>query len=348
MKKPDHDTTRLLDDLRTAQISHLLVAAVVEFDVGSILSGGPLGFSELCERLGLRERPAIVLLTGLCSIGIIEVLPSGAIALTGYGQEKLDPGSAFHLRGYLGLGGLSADVQNMITCLKNDTPAGDVSFVYHDNDTNSALDDPDTSNLLTRAMADRARNVAPILADQLSLNGAQHLVDVGGGHGLYSLELLKANPGLRATILDRAPALEVAAEYAAAAELAERVELVCCDAHSVHLDDAPDVVLLANLLHDYDAQDAERLTHHFAHIVSPGGRVLVLDSLLESIGKGMPPVSKGPRPVAAYSALLFSICEGRCYRRDEVEDWLAGAGLRVDPTTISLPAHGSVLTGWKY
>jgi hypothetical protein len=51
--------------------------------------------------------------------------------------------------------------------------------------------------------------------------------------------------------------------------------------------------------------------------------------------------------VAAYSGLLFSISEGRCYRLDEVQQWMRSAGLRLEERIIYLPAHGSVLTGWK-
>ena len=47
--------------------------------------------------------------------------------------------------------------------------AGDVSFVYHDGDENSALENADVADALTRAMADRARNIAPSLARDLEL-----------------------------------------------------------------------------------------------------------------------------------------------------------------------------------
>lgn len=329
-----------------AQISHLLVAAVVEFDVGRVLAGGALPFDVLCQRLELKERAAIVLLTGLRSIDVIDADADGAIGLTDYGREKLDPESAVHLRGYIGLGGLSADVQAMISCLKNDQPVGDVSFVCHEGEA-SALDDPDTADLLTRAMACRARNVAPALADALDLSKASHLVDVGGAHGLYSIALLQKYPKLRATVIDREAPLKVAAEYAAEAGVSDRMTLRCDDAHQCMLDDQPNAVLLANLLHDYDTDVAARLVRHYADQLTSGGCLMVMDSLLDSVAEGMPPVSTGPRAVAAYSAMLFTICEGRCYRRDEVDVWLQDAGLRIDPSALSLPAHGSVVTGWK-
>ena len=344
--RPQHDTTAFLDEFRTAQLSHLLTAAVVQFDVGTALSDGPLAYDELCRRLELADRPATVLLTALRSIVLIDVDAQGRIGLTEYGREKLDPNSPFHLRGYIGLGGFSADVQHMVDCLRNDRPAGSVSFVFHEQGPPSALDDPHTADVLTRAMADRARNIAPLLADQLDLSDARCLVDVGGGHGLYSLELLKKHPDLKAIVIDRAPALAVAKEYAEEFGLSDRVELSCGDIHAMVLPPQMDAVLMANILHDYNANDAQALVTRFAKALPPGGRLMILDSFLNAVPTGHPPVSDGPRAVAAYSGLLFSICEGRCFRFDEVQSWIRESGLRLEDEIISVPAHGSVITGW--
>ena len=74
---------------------------------------------------------------------------------------------------------------------------------------------------------------------------------------------------------------------------------------------------------------------------------MVLDAFLDSVPNGAPPVSDGPKPVAAYSTLLFSICEGRCYRFDEIERSMANAGLQINDPVLGLPAHGSILIGKK-
>jgi SAM-dependent methyltransferase len=245
------------------------------------------------------------------------------------------------------LGVFSGDVQHTIECLRRDRPPGTALFVYHEDGHASALDDPMTADVLTRAMADRARSIAPSLTGQVDLSGARLLVDVGGGHGLYSYALLKKHADLHSIIIDRAPALRVAREYAAEMGLENRVQFVPGDVHTIELEQSPDAVLIANLLHDYNAEDAEGLVQHFAARLAPGGRMLVLDAFLNSVPPGAPPISDGPRAVAAYSGLLFSLCEGRCYRLDEVQAWLQNAGLIVDDHMPELPAHGSVVTGWK-
>jgi len=343
---PQFDPTPVLDAFRGSHLATLLTAAVGHFDIGARLAAGPVPFETLNETLGLAERPAIVLLTALRSLGLIDIAGRN-VALTPMGQEKLDPASPFCLRGYIGLGVFSADVRNMIECLRRDHPAGDVSFVYHEGGGPSALDDEATAAVLTRAMADRARNIAPILARDLDLTGNRRLLDAGGGHGLYSFHLLHRFPALQAVILDRAPALAVAREYAAQMGVEARVEFVQADIHTCPLAWDYDAVLMANILHDYSARVAGALVQRFAAGLAPAGRLFVLDAFLNSVAAGDAPVAPGPAEVAAYSGLLFSICEGRCYRFDEAEDWLRAAGLTVHANRIPLPAHGSLLTGVK-
>lgn len=342
---PLHDPTQILDDLRCASLSQLLVAGATQFDVGAALADGPLDYTALRARLQLAERPATVLLTGLRSLLMIDVNAENQIELTAYGREKLSPNSEFNLRGYIGLGAFGADAQNMMACLAADAPAGDISFVYHADAGPSALDEPATSDALTRAMAARARNVAPYVAQQLDLSNCSRLLDVGGGHGIYSLELLKRFPGLTATVVDREPPLRVAQEYAGQAGLSERVALAFDDIHTYHAGKAPDVVLMANILHDYSHSDARRLVQHFAEQLPSGGMLIVLDAFLDPVAAGAPPISTGPRPVAAYSAMLFSICEGRCYSLDEYQSMLTNASLTLDPKVPRVPAHGSLLIG---
>ena len=347
LNEPTQNTTKFLDDFRTAQLSHLLVAAITEFDVATNLSAGPLSYATLQEQLNLSSRSANVLFTALRSIELIDVDQEGNIVLTDYGREKMCPDSPFHLRGYLGLGAHSADVQNMIACLKHDRPAGDISFVYHEDQEDSALDDPETARVLALAMSDRAKSVAPFLANQLDTQGMTHLVDVGGGHGIYSFALMAKNQNLQVTIIDRQPALDIAQQYAEEFNLQDRTNLVCADVHTIQLDFQPDAVLMANLLHDYDVDVAFKLVHHFTQALAPQGRLMVLDAMLNSVPAGSPPVSTGPPAVAAYSGLLFSICEGRCYRLDEVQEWMAKAGLTLNEKILSLPAHGSLVSGFK-
>lgn len=58
---------------------------------------------------------------------------------------------------------------------------------------------------------------------------ARRLLDVGGGHGLYSIELCRRNPELLATVFDSSRALDVAREQIGAVGMDERVRVQAGD-----------------------------------------------------------------------------------------------------------------------
>ena len=345
--KPTENTTLLLDDLRASSLSNLLVVGTTRYDFGVLLEAGPKSYDDLCAAFDIKPRPATVLCTAMRALGLIQIAADQRVELTPYGKEKLAPQSPFNLRGYIGLGAFSAEVQNYVKCLENDSPAGEISFVYHEDAGPSALDDPATSDALTRAMAARASNVAPFLPEVLDLSSSRRMVDVGGAHGLYSFELLQACPQLEVTIVDREPPLKVAAEIMAERQLSARTTLAFDDIHHFECPTGTDVILMANILHDYSESVARQLVADHARQLEAGGKLVILDAFLDSIEPGQPPISRGPRPIAAYSAMLFSICEGRCYRLDEYQDMMRAAGLEVQSEVGDLPAHGSVLVGTK-
>ncbi len=108
----------------------------------------------------------------------------------------------------------------MVERLRTNRPAGmkpeeaGAAFIYREG-VASAMEKEAEARRLTLALAGRARNVAPVLAERLPLAEARVLLDVGGGTGLFSIACLRKNPELRAIVWDRPEVLKVAAEMAA-------------------------------------------------------------------------------------------------------------------------------------
>ena len=65
-----------------------------------------------------------------------------------------------------------------------------------------------------------------MLADVLPLDGVGHLVDLGGGTGVYGMALAQKNPGLRVSNFDRPEVLKVASGILAERGPADRVAMV--------------------------------------------------------------------------------------------------------------------------
>jgi hypothetical protein len=98
-----------------------------------------------------------------------------------------------------------------------------------------------------------------------------------------------------------------------------------------------DVLLLSNVLHDWDVPQCRALVRRCAAALTPGGRLLVHDVFLND-------ALDGPLPVALYSAALFSLTEGRAYSAAEFRTWLHEAGLTPGPMVPTL-VHCGVLPG---
>ena len=106
---------------------------------------------------------------------------------------------------------------------------------------------------------------------------ATKILDVGGGHGLFSIMLCQQYPQLHATVLDTPTALQTAERNIAQHNLSERVHLQRGDLWQVEWGNDYDAILLFNLIHHYDVAQNMELLHRCAAALKPGGKVAILD-----------------------------------------------------------------------
>ncbi|CAL9432727.1 Aclacinomycin 10-hydroxylase RdmB [Streptomyces sp. enrichment culture] len=131
-----------------------------------------------------------------------------------------------------------------------------------------------------RRMAASMRWVVPELLARGDWRSVRHVVDVGGGSGDLLAAVVDATPGARGTLLDRAGPAAAAERDFAAAGLAERCRAVV----GSFFDPLPagaDVYLLSNVLLNWPDDQASVILRRCAEAVRPGGRVMVLEGLLD-------------------------------------------------------------------
>ncbi len=340
---PATDPTSIFELFRGNYGTELLTAAVAHFRVFEQLVAGVCAPDDLRLQLCLAPRPFAVLMTALRAMQLIAVDAAGHFALTSLAREHLVPGAPLDVSDYLGLAADAPAVREMIERLETNTPRGHkpneqgVGFIYRD-DLPSAMEAEATARHFTLALAGRAKNVAPLVAERAPLGGARTLLDVGGGTGIYSIACLRRHPALRAIVWDRPEVLKVAAEFAAEYGVAERIELAPGDMF-VDAVPAADAILLSNVLHDWDVDACRALIARCAARLPRGGRLLIHDVYLND-------ALDGPLAIALYSAALFTVTEGRAYSAAEYRGWLEEAGLTphaVIPTLI----HCGILPAMK-
>lgn len=316
--------------------SEFLAAAVAHFDLFSLLDSRALSFEEVGAELKLSPRSANVLLVALRAMKLIDSDAAGKLSPSPMAREHLVPGGEFYMGDYVGLAAQAPGVKNLVQRLRTGKPieaAPDdpgAGFIFREG-LESAMDHEASARRLTLALAGRARIVAPVLAQRLPLRGARRLLDIGGGTGLYSIGLLRANPDLCAIVWDRAEVLKVAREMAEKYALTDRITLLPGDMFADPVPADCDVMLVSNILHDWDIPECQKLLNRWAAALPPGGRLLIHDVFLNDN-------LDGPLNVALYSAALFNITEGRAYSGAEYRKMLTMAGLRpgeIIPTAVN-------------
>ncbi len=329
------DPAPITRHLRAMYGSRLLLAAVHHLNVFETLSAGPLPLAELSSRLGLAERPAMVLLPALCAMELLHYDEQGRLSITALGRY-LTEGQTANLTGYTGLEKDDQGVVEMAQLLLNDGPLEapqGISFVK-EGDSPSPMDDPELARKFTLGLAGRARYLSPIVAASLPKREG-HLLDVAGGTGFYTYEWLLANPKSTATLFDRPAVLAVAADLLdefgrsgrpGADTVKDRVTLLPGD---MLTDDLPqtDLLLAASLFHDWPTPTCKELAHRFAAALRHGGEIWVHDTYLND-------ALDGPLAATDYSAQLFWVTKGRCYSRAEYRSWFTEAGLMPTPDNI--------------
>ena len=98
-------------------------------------------------------------------------------------------------------------------------------------------------------------------------------------------------------------------------------------------------ILTGELVTEFDPGTASDRAFRESAALPPGGLLVIHDAHLNA-------AKTGPLPVAAYSAILMSVTEGKCYATSELETLLTDAGFR-DFAFAETIADRSVMTALK-
>ena len=189
-----------------------------------------------------------------------------------------------------------------------------------------------------QGMRDLSANASKELAGKIKLpaNPSQ-MLDIGGSHGLYSIELCKKYPSLSSIILELPGAIDKASAIAAQAGLADRVKYRAGNALSDDLGDGIyDLIMINNVVHHFTEQQNIVLAQKVARALKPRG--------IFGVGE----VIRGKRPgeggaLASVVGLYFSLTsESGTWSVEEISSWQQKAGLKSQKviTLMTIP-------GWK-
>ena len=193
-------------------------------------------------------------------------------------------------------------------------------------------------NLYQEGMRDLSVNAAKELAAKIPIaKNATSMLDIGGSHGLYSIELCKKYSALKSTILELPGAMESASAIAKRYDTTGRVSYKAGNALEDDLgSEQYDLVMINNVVHHFTPEQNNTLAQKIARALKPGGIFIIGEFIrAEKPGEG--------GVIASASGLYFSVISASGnWSADEIESWQKNAGLKPEKpvTTMTIP-------GWK-
>ena len=291
------------------------VLAGVNLGVFDALHNGPLTSAELAHRIGLNERGAAVLLETLIPLGYVTKTGQryANTAMTRKWLVRSSPSSIAD--GYVYWGTILQELWfNLEESIRTGQPP---THLYEWIETQ-----PATARAFQQWMVALAHLNAKEIIGKLKLpSTARRVVDIGGGHAMYSIALCQRYPQLTTTVIDSPEALKVAQETVAAANMSERITLRAGNFFQDDLGTNYDAALLFNIVHGLDATQNRELIARIAGALARGGQIAIVEQLAD---KAPSPTTRAVGQLLSLS--YFHLLGGQTYTFGEVADWLRATG----------------------
>lgn len=303
------DGARIFDLLQGFVASQVL-AALVELDILNRLLEREDSAAQLALSCGLAPDRMEDLLRAGCALGLLKVRRGR------YGLAR--KGAAI-----IGVPGLQAMIQHNRALYAD--MADPVALLRGEGETNLQRFWPYVFGTATEVDAPRAEAYSDLMAQSqvlvardtlrmVSLRGVRHLMDMGGGSGVFLDAALRSRAGLEATLVDL-PAVLPGAE----SRLAGRANLVPADFRTDPLPRGADAISLVRVLYDHDDDTVADLLAKAHDALPVGGRLIVSE-----------PMSGGHRPDRAcdvyFAFYTMAMGTGRVRSAQRIAEMCRAAG----------------------
>ncbi|MGH1572197.1 methyltransferase [Methylobacterium sp. P31] len=321
--------TRALFDLCAGFVYAQILTACIRLDLFAVLAAGPLTVDALARRLDLPPENARRLLRAAESLGLLRALSGDRFGLADLGAALVgNPGIAAMVEHHALL---YADLADPVALLRGQAGPTRLSG-YWPYATGAESDAPAVAQYSGLMGASQAL-IADDVLDACDLSGIGHLMDVGGGEGVFLQSVAERYPAPRLTLFDLPAVAERAADRLSRAGLDRRIACRRGDFHA-GLPTGADAISLVRVVHDHDDGPALGLLTAAYAALPPGGTLLLAEPMA-----GTP----GAEPVgdAYFGFYLLAMGSGRPRRVEELHAMLRAAGFA---STRERPTRRPLLT----
>lgn len=272
----------------------LLFDAACQVGLVEALADGPADHLDLASRLGLDAHAVRVVLEALTSWSVLRRADNESFALGSAWPSRASTAALRHHAS--ALRAWSSGIEDRLRGIGSP----------------GRRPRPPELELWLEALAVRARQCAPGVADAClaRVPNAASVLELGGGHGEYGLEL--ARRGLTVTMQDRPEVVETVGDRLRA----QGIDLFAGDFFETLPPGPFDLVLCSGINHTYDAQHNRQLCERAGAVTKGGGALAIVTYL-----RGRDAMA----PIFAVQMLLGA-SEARVHVEEDFRRWLDAAG----------------------
>lgn len=171
------------------------------------------------------------------------------------------------------------------------------------------------------AMHYRGVSQGKIIAMMLDLSSVKRMLDIGGGSAAFSMEIVKANPEIRAVVLDLPYVIPLTKRYVSEAGLSDNFSFVEGDYLTKDFEDNYDLILLSAIVHINSYDQNRLLIKKCADALNKNGMIIISDFIMSD------------DRIKPYHGALFSLNmlvgteNGDTYTEGEMREWFESAQL---------------------
>ncbi len=195
--------------------------------------------------------------------------------------------------------------------------------------------------LFSRAMIDISKTNYKEVAGKIPVAKTHtKMLDLGGSHGQYSIELCRRNPHLKSTIVDLPQVKKYADECIAKHRASGNVSFLPSDFMKDELPKNIDVILAFNIIHGFNPSQNEELARKIFDSLNDGGIYVILDQI-----KGIGGSSQLSKATTSYMALnLLHQAGGKTYSEAEIDTFTKKVGFKkTELKKLHAPGFGVIV-----
>lgn len=284
-----------------------------EIDLFRKMSEGPAAVHDLAEKTGTNKRALINLLNVLKPLGYVKE-DNGKYELTGYAKKTV-PIDIFHKMTPFIKDQIIQNVNLAEKALREAPERGVVGW--------EKVKGGEIGRSYQVTMRWLAGSTVEEVTKKVNLpKGSKQMLDIGGSHGLYCVEMCRKYPELKATVLDWPVGIKNAREtLEKETDVAGRIDTLEADFFEDEFPGGYDYAFFGNIIHGNNPEQNQELFNRLGRKLSDKGTIGILDQFDNISG------SQFTRSVASLIGWnLFLFSNGRAYGVEEVKRWLKEAG----------------------